>query len=64
MDIVSIDRYVRAAHETESFAKCCCNARRSEPLSNPYRPAGVAVDMVQVRAHLRPDGNTLAVAVS
>ncbi|MEP6752148.1 MAG: hypothetical protein ABI959_05335 [Candidatus Dormiibacterota bacterium] len=33
-------------------------------LSNPYRPAGVAVDMAQLRALLRPDRNTLAVEVS
>jgi hypothetical protein len=36
----------------------------TEALSNPYRPPGVAVDMAQVRALLRAEGNTLAVEVS
>ncbi len=33
-------------------------------LSNPYRPPGVAVDMAELRAHLRAEGNTLVVEVS
>ena len=36
----------------------------TEALSNLYRPPGVAVDMAQVRALLRAEGNTLAVEVS
>jgi CRISPR-associated protein Csx3 len=36
----------------------------TEALSNPYRPPGVAVDMAQLRALLRTEGNTLAVEVS
>ena len=36
----------------------------TEPLSNPYRPAGVAVDLARLRSHLRADANTLAVELA
>jgi 1,2-beta-oligoglucan phosphorylase len=36
----------------------------TRPLVNPYRPPGVAVDMAEVRAVLRKEGNSLAVEVS
>jgi CRISPR-associated protein Csx3 len=42
------------------------NGRRlqTDPLSNSYRPAGVAVDMAALREQLRPAANTLTVEVA
>ena len=36
----------------------------TEPLTNPYRPAGVAVDLALLRSQLRADANTLAVELA
>jgi cellobiose phosphorylase len=36
----------------------------STPLSNPYRPAGVAIDMTLVRAAMQSSGNLLEIQVS
>ncbi len=37
---------------------------RTQTLANPYRPPGVGVDMTELRALLRAEGNALAVDVS
>jgi hypothetical protein len=36
---------------------------QADPLANPYRKPGVAVDMARLRDELRPSANTLTVEV-
>jgi hypothetical protein len=39
-------------------------ALKTAPLTNPYRPPGVTVDMTELRRALRAEGNRLEVEVS